>query len=109
MPILSKNLRYLRENKTNLSQREVADLLNVAPHTYGSWENGKTDVKSDFIPKIDEIFNVDIKELYEDYKNIKIRNLKKASDNASNNGFVIVLTNPDDVQKIAEILKNAIK
>lgn len=109
MPILSKNLRYLREKNTNLSQREVADLLNVAPHTYGSWENGKTDIKGDFIPKIAEIFNVDIKELYDDDKNLKVGNLKKDTENTSNNGFVVILTNPDDVQKIAEILKNALK
>lgn len=109
MSTLSKNLKRIRETKAKMSQREVADLLNVAPHTYGSWENGKTDIKGDYIPKIAEIFSVDIKDLYEDDKNVKIGNFQKASDNATNNGFVIILTNPDDVQKIAEMVKNAIK
>ncbi|MBS4039927.1 MAG: helix-turn-helix transcriptional regulator [Flavobacteriales bacterium] len=92
-----------------MSQREVADLLNIAPHTYGSWENGKTDIKGDYIPKLAEIFDVDIKELYENDKKIKIGNIQKTKNNATNNGFVIILTNPDDVNKISEIIKNAFK
>jgi len=109
MSSLSKNLKRLRENQAKMSQREVADLLNIAPHTYGSWENGKTDIKGDYIPKLAEIFDVDIKELYENDKKIKIGNIQKTKNNATNNGFVIILTNPDDVNKISEIIKNAFK
>lgn len=107
MSALSKNLKRLRESKTKMSQREVADLLNVAPHTYGSWENGKTDIKGEYIPKIAEIFGVDIKELYEEDNIIK-QNYGFNKCKSIGNGFVIILTNPEDVNKISDIIQSSL-
>lgn len=62
---LGQNLRKLR-SKTKYSQQDIADLLEIDRNTYANWENEKNDVKSDFIPKLAKIYNVDIAMLFEE-------------------------------------------
>lgn len=63
--MLGQNLRKLR-SKTNYSQQDIADLLEIDRNTYANWENEKNDVKSEYIPKLANIFNVEISVLFED-------------------------------------------
>lgn len=95
---LGYNLRKFRA-KSKKSQQEVADLLEIDRRTYINWENEKNDVKSDYITKIAEIFNIDIKDLFEDSKS----NQEK-KDN-SINGVVFVLTDKESIDRLAEVLK----
>ena len=60
------NLKRIR-GKTKYSQRDIADLLGVDKNTYANWENEVTDVKSEFIPKLATIFDVEIKDLFASY------------------------------------------
>ena len=55
------NLKKIR-SKTKYSQRDMADLLGIDKNTYANWENEVTDVKSEFIPKLATIFEVDIED-----------------------------------------------
>ena len=69
MSILSKNLiKYRKLNKK--SQKEVSDLLGIEQATYSKWESGAS-VKSDFIPKIASLFEIEISELFKEKENNK--------------------------------------
>ena len=112
MTKIADNLKRLR-TQNRFTQSEVADILNVKPQTYNSWENGKTDIKGDFIPKIAELFKVKIEELYKD-ETKKVNS--KFTDNAINNGVsgtnygvIIVLTDKEDVEKILEYTNQILK
>lgn len=52
-------MRLLR-NRTKYSQKDLADMLQVDRSTYVNWENETTDIKAQFLPKIAEIFEVEI-------------------------------------------------
>ncbi|MCA6067183.1 helix-turn-helix domain-containing protein [Chryseobacterium sp. RG1] len=58
------NIKRLR-NKTKFSHQEIADMLGIDRNTYANWENEATDIKSQFIPKLAEIFGVSIQDLFE--------------------------------------------
>ncbi|MCI6027520.1 MAG: helix-turn-helix transcriptional regulator [Oscillospiraceae bacterium] len=52
-------LRYLRERE-NLSQIEVAKLLNVAPNTLSQYENGRRDPDTNTLIRIANFYNVSL-------------------------------------------------
>lgn len=68
------NLKKLRINKTRFSQQDVADKLEIDRVTYINWENESSDIKSQYIPKIAEIFDVEIQDLFKDDKKIQVTN-----------------------------------
>lgn len=70
---IGTNLKRLR-SKTKFSQQDIADKLNVDRITYVNWENETSDIKSQYIPKIAEIFNVEIQDLFKDDKKIQVTN-----------------------------------
>ena len=106
MTTISKNLKKLRESKTPYSQKEFAELIGVKQNTYSTWESGTADVKSEFIPKIAELFGVEIKDLFET-TSTKIKISQKNSDNKDNsiNGLIFVVTDEKSVEKIVSVLK----
>ncbi len=61
---VGNNLKKLR-SKTKFSQQEVADMLGLGRNTYTNWENESTDIKSNYIPKLAEIFQISILDLFE--------------------------------------------
>lgn len=78
------NLKRLR-SKTKFSQQEIADMLGLDRNTYTNWENETTDIKSSYIPKLAEIFQVSILDLFnESQKNTTYNNLENFAlkDNA---------------------------
>jgi transcriptional regulator with XRE-family HTH domain len=109
MTTISRNLRRLREKNTNYNQREVAELLGIKQNTYSTWESGESDVKSEYIPKLAELFKADIKDFFETASS-KIEITQNNSDNKDNsiNGLVFVLTDKESVEKLVETLKNNI-
>jgi transcriptional regulator with XRE-family HTH domain len=56
----------LKQHRTakGLSQQDVADRLNVTKATYYNWETGKYDIKVSYMPKLAEVFGVDIPALF---------------------------------------------
>lgn len=105
------NLKRLR-NKTKFSQQEIADMLNLDRSTYVNWENETFDVKSQYIPKLAEIFKVDIKDLFEEeLKNINITNNTFDNKDNSTGGNIIVfnLSDKDITEKLSSQLEELIK
>ncbi len=63
MNILSENLKRFRLEK-NLTQEDMAGILNVNPQTVSRWECGTTMPDVLLLPVISEIFGVTIDDLY---------------------------------------------
>ena len=110
MTTISNNLKKLRERNTKYDQTQMAFLLGVKQNTYSTWESGETDVKSECIPKIAELLNVEIKELFETKPN-KVEIKQTITDNKDNsiNGLVFVLTDEKSVQELVTLLKKNIE
>ena len=99
------NLKRIR-GKTKYSQRDIADLLGVDKNTYANWENEVTDVKSEFIPKLATIFDVEIKDLFESKSTIEINfNKQVHKGRSTNNSVVIVMPDKESVEKLVGVLK----
>lgn len=104
--MIGENLRKLRVSKTNFSQREVAELLNVDRNTYSKWENNETDVKSEYLPKLAETFKVEIGDLFQEpQERITIQHSNfEGKDNSILTGAVIILNNEDMARKFMEFV-----
>ena len=84
---IGSNLRKLR-SKTKISQQEVADMLGLDRSTYINWENETSDVKSQYIPKLADIFGVEIQDLFLDEQKVRISN--NTFDNKDNSTGIII-------------------
>lgn len=60
-----KNLKYARKNK-GLTQREVAQKLNVVESCYANWEQGRTEPNIEMLRKLCVIFDLTADELLND-------------------------------------------
>ena len=80
------NLKKLRTNKTKFSQQEIADKLEIDRVTYINWENEATDIKSQYIPKLAEIFGVEIQDLFKNDKNVHVTNNIENKDKTGTGG-----------------------
>ena len=104
---IGTNLRKLR-TKTKLSQQEVADMLGLDRSTYINWENETSDVKSQYIPKLAEIFGVEIQDLFLDEQKVRISN--NTFDNKDNStGIIIFNFNNKEMPKEMEALIKSLK
>lgn len=112
---IGKNLRKMRVKK-KLSQQEVADRLKIDRITYINWENEISDVKSQYIPKIAEIFDVEIQDLFNSDKKIQITNNIENKDRAGGVGVqkgnvvinIINMNNEESAIKLREQLEKII-
>lgn len=109
------NLKKLR-SKTKLSQQEIADMLGLDRNTYTNWENEATDIKSQYIPKLAEIFQVKIQDLFEDQKDTTYNNLENADlkDNSIGQkdfqqGIIINITDSEAAKVISSQIQELIK
>ena len=55
-----KHLRKIRKTKTNYTQQQMADLLNISRSTYTYYETGKSEPNYDNLKKLARIFDVDV-------------------------------------------------
>jgi transcriptional regulator with XRE-family HTH domain len=60
---IGNNIKILRVI-TKKSQQDIADLLEIDRKTYAKWEAEESEIKSSYIPKIAEIFDVEIADLF---------------------------------------------
>ncbi|WP_312902074.1 helix-turn-helix transcriptional regulator [Chryseobacterium taichungense] len=102
------NLKRLR-SKTKLSQQEIADMLGLDRNTYINWENETTDIKSSFIPKLAEIFDVKIQDLFDSERKLEISN--NTFDNKDNSVGLIVfnISNQEAIDKFNSKIEELIK
>jgi transcriptional regulator with XRE-family HTH domain len=101
------NIRKLR-NKTKYSQQNIADMLNVDKNTYANWESEANDIKSEHIPKLAEIFDVEIQDLFNE-KTSKVEinfNKQINKDNSINNSIVLVMPDKQSVDKLMAMFKD---
>ena len=106
---ISNNLRKFRAIK-GISQQNIADILEIDRRTYINWEKDESDIKSEYIPKIAEIFGIEIKDLFTDSKNkIEIKQENKENrDSSVNNSIVLVMPDKESVDRLVEVLKSNI-
>jgi len=104
--MLGENIKKIRVNRTKYSQQDMADQLGVDRNTYANWERGENDIKSEYIPKLADMLNVRIEELFNSEKgNIQIfQKHIEGKDNSLLNGAIIILTDKDAVTKLVEAL-----
>jgi hypothetical protein len=63
-------------------------------------------VKSEFIPKIADLFGVEIKDLFESVSTkIKISQINKDNKDNSINGLIFVVADEKSIEKIVSVLK----
>lgn len=55
-----------------LSQKQVAELLGIAQSTYCDWESDRTSFKVAYLPKLAEVFKVEITDLLPSVPNYRI-------------------------------------
>jgi len=69
-------------------------------------------VKSEYIPELAKVFNVEISDLFREKSSEIIINQQNAnSDNKENsvNGVILLLTDKESVNKLVEVLKTRLK
>jgi len=57
-----KNLKAIRK-ECNLTQKQVAEHLNVVESCYANWEQGRTEPNIDMLRRLCDYFNVTLDEL----------------------------------------------
>lgn len=110
--ILGENIKKIRTKSTKYSQQDMADFLGVDRNTYANWERGENDIKSKFVPKLAELFGVNIEDLFSLDKGTSInitQQHNEGKDNSILNGTVIVITDKDAIYKLTEVIKDNIK
>ncbi|MBX2949287.1 MAG: helix-turn-helix transcriptional regulator [Crocinitomicaceae bacterium] len=109
---LGENIKRIRTKSTKYSQQDMADFLGVDRNTYANWERGENDIKSEFIPKLAELFGVNIEDLFSSDKSTNVsitQQHNEGKDNSILNGAIIVITDKDAVYKLAEVIQENIK
>ncbi|WP_378103776.1 helix-turn-helix domain-containing protein [Chryseobacterium sp. sg2396] len=109
---IGTNLKKLR-TKTRFSQQEIADMLGLDRNTYTNWENETTDIKSQYIPRLAEIFQVSILELFD--AKAKSEFVNNNYDNKENGqkdiqqGIIINITDSEAAKVISSQLEELVK
>lgn len=84
-------------------------MLGLDRNTYTNWENETTDIKSQYIPKLAEIFKVQIQDLFDSEGKVEISN--NTFDNKDNSvGLIIFNISDKEVinnfnSKLEELIK----
>ena len=90
----------MRSNKL-FSQQDIANHLGVDRKTYINWENGTSDIKSEYIPKLAEKLGVEIKDLFNDDAKTSIK--QEFNDSTFNNSVMIMMVT--DKKMMSDVLK----
>lgn len=104
---VGKNIKRLR-NRVGKSQQEIADLLDIDRKTYAKWEAEMCEIKSNYIPQLADIFEVEINDLFKE-KITKVNFSSKFTDNNNSINAVIFLTDKEALDKLMEVLNTSFK
>lgn len=91
---LSENLKKLRKEK-NLSQEQLAKMLNVSRQAVSKWESGKTYPDIDNLILLRDIFNVTLDDLIINESKIKDEETIEIND-LPNNNYIELDENEED-------------
>jgi transcriptional regulator with XRE-family HTH domain len=107
---IGTNIRRLR-TKSKRSQQDIADLLGIERNTYANWEKGTNDIKSEYIPKLSEIFEVEIQDLFNAKDIVSIVNNSTNNDNATGglHGFIINISDKESTAKLVDLMEKILK
>lgn len=107
---IGNNIRKIR-TKSKKTQQEIADLLGVERNTYANWESEANDIKSEYLPKLSEIFNVEIKDLFEDKEKVSFVNNSTNSDHASGgqHGLIINITDKEAAERLVMLVEKLLQ
>lgn len=97
---VGKKLRTLRSN-AQISQQDIADFVGVDRKTYINWENETNDIKSEYLPKLAEKLDIEIKDLFNDEAKTNIK--QEFNDSTFNNSVMIMMVT--DKKMMTEVLK----
>jgi transcriptional regulator with XRE-family HTH domain len=105
---IASNLKKYR-SKSNISQQEVADTLGIDRKTYIGWESGISNVKSQYIPELAKLFNIEIGELFREKSSDIIIN-QHNTDNKENsiNGVILLLTDKEMMNQLVNLVKKRV-
>ena len=82
MSILSDNIRFLRTQKKNLSQREVAEILIITRERYAKYEDGSTEPPIEILIRLSRYHGISIDLLLTvDLRKYNIEEILKLPDN----------------------------
>ena len=84
---LGKKIIEMRKNK-NLSQEQLAEVLNVSRQTISNWEDGKFYPDIDALVKISKCFNISLDDLLASDSNI-LNHLKVSTDIVRSNKNIL--------------------
>ena len=104
---IGDNIKVLRIKK-DISKQEMADFLGVDRKTYMRWEEGKSGVDSEYLPKIAEFLQVEITDLFPKKPGeIVINQNNHHKDNKDNsiNGVILLITDKEVVDNIVDVVK----
>lgn len=104
---VGKNIKRLR-NRVGRSQQEIADILDIDRKTYAKWEAEICEVKSNYIPQLADIFEVEIADLFKE-KITQLNISPKFTDNNNSINAVVFLTDKEALDKLMEVLGNTVK
>lgn len=105
---IGTNLKRLR-SKTKYSNQDIADLLGVDRNTYANWENETTDIKSQYIPQLADIFKVKIQDLFDDQQKFQINNFENRDSATGQQGIIINITDSETAKLLSDQLQELIK
>ncbi|WP_438466072.1 helix-turn-helix domain-containing protein [Streptococcus pluranimalium] len=97
--MFSQKLKELRTTN-NLSQKQIAEKMNISQQAYSKWESGKNSPSLATLEKVANFFNLSIEELLTD-GTTSIENLLNA-ETITYQGKIL---SPEDTSKIKEGLK----
>ena len=66
--LVADNIKYYRE-ANNITQKQLADKLNVKHNTVSSWESGTNSIDIEILFKICDYIGVSVSDIYKDNKN----------------------------------------
>ena len=103
---IANNLKKLR-SRSKISQQEIADTLGIDRRTYIGWEAGISDVKSQYIPELAKLFNVEVGELFREKSSDIIINQHNTDnkDNSVNNSLILLVTDKEVVNQLVDLIK----
>ncbi len=96
---LGTKLILLRRKK-KISQKEVADYLEINQSTYSQWESDLRTCKAEFIPLLARFFEVDISEFFTVAEIARVRNEVNNEFLSSNELIVRLLESKDEVIRL---------
>ena len=102
---IGTNLKRLR-GRTKFSQQDIANMLDLDRTTYINWENETSDIKSQYLPKLAEIYGVEIQDLFLDDQKVRISHNTFDNKDSSTGIIIFNFSNQEFPKEVQDLIKN---